>query len=152
MKCRSLTGPEKLKLFHAINVKELLPGLDDKLLRIQQLWNRLLQLDKIFSRRASDLSSSDIKNFEDEARSWSQLFISVYHDSHDTPYIHAMINRVSEFMTLHGMAASYLSRSSLEKYKVVTKDYFRSTNRKGECSSSSHGKAKSIRIPERYRG
>ena len=96
LKCRSLTGPEKLKLFHAINVKELLPSLDDnKVLKMQQLWNRLLRLNKIFSKRASDLSSSDIENFEDEARSWGQLFISVYHDSHVTPYIHAMINHVS---------------------------------------------------------
>ena len=132
LKCRSLTGPEKLKLFHAINVKDLLPGLDDsKVLKIQQLWNRLLQLNKIFSSCANDLSSSDIKNFEDKARSWGQLFISVYHDSHVTPYIHAMINHVSEFMTLHGSILPF-TQQSLEKYNDVTKDYFRSTNHKGE--------------------
>ena len=119
LKCRSLTGLEKLKLFHAINVKELLPSLDNKVQKIQQLWNKLLQLNKIFYKRASHLSSSDIENFEDEARSWGQLSISVYHDSHVTPYIHAMINHVSiydttwQHVTVHATESRKVTMSSL---------------------------------------
>ena len=113
LKCRSLTGTEKLKVFHAIRVKELIPRFEDsKVLKIQQLWNELLQLNKNFSRCASDLSAEAIKKFEDEARSWRQLFISVYHESHVTPYIHAMMNHVSEFnMSIHGSILPFIQQS-----------------------------------------
>ena len=55
LKCRLLTGTEKLKVFKLINVK-LLPSLSDALtLKIQRLWNEFLALNGIFSKRPKEI-------------------------------------------------------------------------------------------------
>ena len=50
LKCRSLTGPEKLKVFRNINIHSLLPSVNSaECDRIQHLWSELLSLNTIFS-------------------------------------------------------------------------------------------------------
>ena len=103
LKCRSLTGPEKLKLFRSIKIADLLPSLPDStILRIQQLWNEFLNLHSKFNKRPNELIPSDIDEFDILARKWGSLFIQTYHSSNVTPYIHAMMNHVPEFMSIHG--------------------------------------------------
>ena len=52
LKVRSLTGPERLKLFRNIKIKELLPKFNDsEVLDIQILWTELLELNTTFSKR-----------------------------------------------------------------------------------------------------
>ncbi len=132
LKCRTLTGPEKLKLFAAIKIQELLPTLpEDEVSGIQHLWDELLQLNRIFSKRPEELSLVDIDKFEHRARQWGSDFTAVYHDHNVTPYIHAMANHVSEFMKLHGSLLPF-TQHGLEKYNdIVTKQYFRSSNHQG---------------------
>lgn len=56
LKFRSLTGPEKLKLFEAISISTLLPSLSQtKKDKIQHLWGELIRLNKIFP---DDLNNS----------------------------------------------------------------------------------------------
>ena len=135
LKCRSLTGTEKLKVFRAIRIIDLLPSFTDATaLRIQKLWNDFFNLHQTFCKRPKQISPADIKEFDAQARQWGALFIRTYHDSNVTPYIHALMNHVSEFMTLHGSIAPF-TQQGLEKYNdVTTKDFFRSTNHKGESA------------------
>lgn len=56
LKCRSLTGPEKLKLFRNINIQTLLPNFSPVLSqKIQHLWNELLSLNTTISKPAAEL-------------------------------------------------------------------------------------------------
>lgn len=72
--------------------------------------------------------------FDARARDWGRLFIQTYHTKNVTPYIHALMNHVSEFMKLHGSILPF-TQQALEKYNdVTTKDFFRSTNHKGETA------------------
>ena len=88
LKCRSLTGPEKLKLCKHISVVELLPEIpQSKCLQIQQLWINLLELNNLFSKKAADLTTLEKDAFESKARDWGRLFIDVYQASNVTPYI-----------------------------------------------------------------
>ena len=132
LKCRSLTGPEKLKLISNISIASLLPGLpSEKTQPIQNLWSDLLELNRIFSRRQEDLSTKDIDEFHEQSRKWGRDFIKVYHIQNVTPYIHAMVNHVSEFMRVHGSILPF-TQQGLEKYNdVTTKMYFRSTCHQG---------------------
>ena len=148
LKCRSLTGPEKLKVFRSINISELLPSLGDSTVhRIQQLWNDFLGLHGTFCKRPNQITSTGIEDFDKQAREWGKLFIQTYHDSTVTPYIHALMNHVSEFMTLHGSILPF-TQQGLEKCNdVTTKDFFRSTNHKGGVAfTTDHGKAESTRV------
>ena len=70
-KSRSLTGPEKLKVFHNIKVRLLLPNFPcNEASKIQHLWDELLQLNMLFSSAADDLSPAVIDTFECRAREW----------------------------------------------------------------------------------
>lgn len=133
LKCRTLTGPEKNKVFANICIPTLLPNLAEATTSsIQWLWTELLELNKVFSKCAKELNDDDIRTFEERARQWGRDFLLTYHSNNITPYIHAMMNHVSEFMTLHGSILAF-TQQGLEKYNdVVTKDYFRSSNHKGE--------------------
>ena len=135
LKCRSLTGPEKLKVMSNISIRNLLPELpDDKLESIQRLWDQFLHLNAIFSKRPEDMTDSDVEMFEEEARSWGRHFINCYHISNVTPYIHAMMNHVPEFLRLYGSIVPF-TQQGLEKYNdITTKIYFRSTNHQGTKS------------------
>ena len=52
--------------------------------------------------KENELTTDVIAEFEKEARQWGRDFISVYTSASVTPYIHAMMNHVSEFMKIHG--------------------------------------------------
>ena len=57
----------------------------------------------------------------------------MYHEDNITPYIHALMNHVGEFMQLHGSILQFLQHG-LEKYNDMTKEYFRSTSHHGKAA------------------
>ena len=76
LKCRLLTGPEKLKLVKKIDIQAVLPNFDaSQCQAIQHLWNELLALNTVISKPASELSSSSIAEFEQRARKWGEDFV-----------------------------------------------------------------------------
>ena len=132
LKCRSLTGPEKLKLFESTEIKFLLPGFsEERSSRLQHLWDELLKLNKLICLKAADLSSATIQDFEQRARQWGRDFVGIYHSDRVTPYIHAMMNHVGEFMRIHGSIVPF-TQQGLEKLNdIVTKTYFRASSHRG---------------------
>jgi len=135
LKSRTLTGPEKLKLFRNICIADLLPKQNpSSAAKIQCLWEELLELNSLFSKRPDEFCDADITNYEQKSREWGRKFISTYHEDNVTPYIHALMNHVGEFMKLHGSILQF-SQHGLEKYNdVMTKEYFRATNHRGEAA------------------
>ena len=137
LKCRSLTGPEKLKVVRRINIQALLPNFDaSQCQAIQHLWNELLALNNVISKPASELSSASIAEFEQRATQWGEDFVSVYQRRNITPYIHAFMNHVGEFMRIHGSIQPFNQQALEKKNEVVTKMYFRSSNHQGDSSLS----------------
>ena len=132
LKCRSLTGHEKLRVMSNIVIKDLLPSLaDETSQKIQGLWDNLLDLNLTLSQKKPHLTTEDTEMFQVKAKTWCQAFIECYHITNVTPYIHAMMNHVPEFLWLHGSILPF-TQQGLEKYNdITTKMYFRSTNHKG---------------------
>ena len=128
LKTRTLTGTEKLKVFKHIEMVRLLPKMDTmEVARIQHLWTELLEINYLLSKSPDNMSTADVRTFEDKAREWVRRFVDVYHRDNVTPYIHAMANHVSEFMQIHGSVLPF-TQQGLEKYDdVMTKQYFRAT-------------------------
>ena len=65
--------------------------------RIQHLYT----LNKILSKPAKELLETAINEYEDRARQWGKDFVGVYQSDRVTPYIHAMMNHVHEFMAVY---------------------------------------------------
>ena len=133
LKVGTLTGPEKLKLFRHINIRELLPSFDETMiLRIQVLWIEFLQLNETISKVNENLTEADIEAYERDAKEWGCKYLEVYRRKEVTPYIHAMIQHAGEFMRMHGCLLSF-TQQGLEKCNdTMTKVYFRCTAHKGE--------------------
>ena len=133
LKYRSLTGPEKLRLFDMINLIELFPDIRN-VDKIQALWKDLLSINCLFSVRPENLTAEHATNFETRSRDIVKAFSALYLSKHVTPYMHCMMMHVSQFMTMHGAILQF-TQQGLEKFNdLMTKDYFRSSSHKpGEC-------------------
>ena len=133
LKIRSLTGPERLKVFKHIIIQQLLPKEDpSERARKQVLWNELLELHETFSKRPEDVTAADIDSFDLKSKEWVRKFTQVYHSDKVTPYIHAMANHTSQFMRVHGSILAF-TQQGLEKFNdTMTKDYFRATCHRNE--------------------
>ena len=128
LKWRELTGPEKLKLFQNINIDEILPNSQDSV-TIQKLWKDFLAIAELLS--SSNKDEINIEEFSRETKVWLELFLSMYQTKHVTPYMHALVWHVPEFLRLYGTICPF-TQQGLEKLNdKTTKDFFRSTNRRG---------------------
>ena len=82
LKVRSLTGPEKLKVFEHIEIHTLLPSVlpsECDVDKIQHLWTELWLLNMEICKPASELTTEVIERYERRARQWGKDFIDVYH-------------------------------------------------------------------------
>ena len=131
LKWRSLTGPEKLKVFSNIDLVNLFPDLEDNEL-VLKLWSDFLKIHQLFSTEPSKVTPDLIQSFELESKAFVNAFTNLYPSKHVTPYMHCMSNHVKEFMELHGSILPF-TQQGLEKYNdIMTKDYFRSSCHRGE--------------------
>ena len=100
LKWRTLTGPEKLILFH-INIPEMFPEVENGDV-IQSLWKELLDINQLLSTRPEDVTPHTSCEFETRSKAIVDKFVEIYPAKFVTPYMHCMMMHVSEFMTLHG--------------------------------------------------
>ena len=128
-----ITFLEKLKVFCNAKIEALLPNFDPtECERIQHPWTGLRELNILFSKPAEALLTSVIDKFKQGAKKWVRDFIDVYHNDNVTPYIHAMMQHVGPFMTIHGSILPF-TQQGLEKHNDnKTKKFFRSSCFRGE--------------------
>ena len=127
LKWRDLTGPEKLRLFARIHIPELFPRLPHAM-AIQEIWSSFMTLYQALTQAPKKELTEEIEEFQTNARAWVQKFLGVYQAKNVTPYVHALANRVAEFLRLYGSIVPY-NQQGLEKLNdFTTKDYQRSSN------------------------
>ena len=87
----------------------------------------------LFSKPAEALLLLAIDKFKQGAKQWVRDFIDVYHNDNVTPYIHAMMQHVSQLMMIHGSIP--FTQQGLEKHNDnITKNFFRSSCLHGELA------------------
>lgn len=133
LKCRTLTGPEKLLLFEKLNIIVTFPEIPNSE-GVQTLWRELLKINRLLSVRPNELSDHTVDEFEQKSKDFVVMFTTIYPAKHVTPYMHAMMMHVSQFMDIYGAILPF-TQHGMEKYNdSVTKDYFRSSSHRGqEC-------------------
>lgn len=127
---RDLSGGEKDKLFKSIRVASLFPKLPncDK---IEEIWKQFYEI--YTSIRHNLLDSIEIK---EKTRDWLKLFLGVYTKKNITPYMHAFVAHMHEFVKLHGNV-NLFNLQGLEKLNdLTTIHYFRSTNKHNKNHSA----------------
>ena len=116
---RDLTGPEKLRIFKAINISELFPDLSNNTI-ICKLWKDFL----LMTQQMTDPNTVP-EDFMANAQSWVTLYLSIYQTKNVT---HAFAMHVWEFLKLYGSLEPF-SQQALEKLNdLTTLHYLRETN------------------------
>ena len=125
---RDLTGPEKIKLFENINLSSLLVN-QDLALKMQNLWDCFFNLmNEIKGYSFDDFKIDTLKA---GLVSWFDDFLALFQSKDITPYIHAFVNHVPEFLGLHG-SLNLFNQQGLEKFNdVTTKIFLKGTNMRG---------------------
>jgi len=104
----SLMGEDKLKVLRNFNFERILPL--SRARKIRELWNRFNQIYL-----ALKTKNYDPQRFQVEAKEWLELFLTpdkmipnstriekgLYGPSAITPYMHVLVNHISEFMEKH---------------------------------------------------
>ena len=113
---RDLTGPEKVRLFKAIDLPKYFPGLKN-IGAIQDIWKEFWRLfSKLEDPGDSDELQCDIKN-------WIKLFLKQYQTKNITPYMHAFAFHVPEFLKKYGSICKF-NQQGLEKLNDVSTQHF----------------------------
>ena len=96
--------------------------------------------------RPSEISDSTAEEFETKSKRFVQMFTEL---KHVTPYMHAMMMHVSQFMQIHKAILPF-TQHGMEKYNdSMTKDSFRSSSHRGqECLTQILQKQNRLEYPE----
>ncbi len=123
IKMRSLSGPEKLRLFEGISIKKLanlIPSLP-KVKDVDSLWLEFYQIYASLTNHTFD----DIKSLKISTSSWQEVFVSVYQGITVTPYIHLFANHLYEMVEVHGnISLLVLANNIFAKIKKVHENVF----------------------------
>jgi len=100
---------------------ELLPD-DDTAVKIQQLWKDFLDLyTKIRMKYELD---SEVTALSTSIKSWLSGFLYLCQKSDATPYMHAFVMQISQFMRMYKNLTFFIQQG-LEKYNdECSKDFF----------------------------
>ena len=78
-----------------------------------------------------NMDFTEVPEFKSKVDHWMQKFLVVYRTKDVTPYMHALMSHVPEFLKLYGNI-EFFTQQGMEKYNDITpKNYFRSTNHQG---------------------
>src|SRR5215216_4342103 len=136
----SLTGEDKLKVLRNFNLYQILPPSRAK--KICELWDRFNQIYLTLK-----LKNYDPQQFQFEVEDWLELFLTsdktipnsthiekgLYSPSAITPYIHVLVNHLSEFMERHkqwGIQSFSCAPVEKKNYQQVSR-FFQNTFKDG---------------------
>ena len=109
IKYRDLIGTQKVRLHENIDIPVLFPSLDKKE-QLGRLWYDFFSLINTINKKEFD----NIEELCINIKLWVKLFVSTYQRKDVTPYTHAFMMHVLEFIALHGNLVLF-SQQGLEK-------------------------------------
>ena len=129
LKWRDLTGPEKHRLFARIDLPNAFPTIPH-VQKIQCIWEEFRRLNSLLS--SESFTASEISSFTASAKSWRSNFLEVYQSKNVTPYMHAFVCHVPEFLRIHGAIVPF-TQQGLEKLNdSLTQFFYRGSNHRDQ--------------------
>lgn len=121
---RDLMGPDKARLFENFNLAEIMPD-HDKFEAVTNVWKSFYDiLNKV---KAIELEADQVK---ERTRQWLKLFLTVYSKTTVTPYMHAFVAHLHEFVHLYKDINAFNCQGLEKLNDISTTQYFKSTNKR----------------------
>lgn len=73
-------------------------------------------------------------NFQDHARDWGKLFMELFYDDDLTPYIHAFVYHVPQFLQMHGTLINFNCQPVEKKNHWQSQTFHRGSQKGGKNS------------------
>jgi hypothetical protein len=121
---RDLVGPEKVRLFENFNLAEIIPG-HEKFNEVTSLWTEFYSI--IQAIKLVEIEPADLKQRTNE---WLKLYLTVYNKSTVTPYMHAFVAHLHEFVLLYKDINAFNCQGLEKLNDMSTGQYFKGTNKK----------------------
>ena len=112
MEYRDLTGPEKHKLYKAIDLNTLLQPTTIKIPEKNEIWKTFYEIFTFICR--DNVIAPQLGPLKDNLHKWLTLFAKTYQSKNITPYIHAFVHHVPEFLEKYGNL-NFFNQQGLEK-------------------------------------
>ena len=89
LKWRDLTGPEKIRLFEKVDLKQWFSDMPN-VGTIQNIWMKFYDIYKII-KSSNPVATCSMQELRCKSKTWTLLFTSIYQTKNVTPYIHVLI-------------------------------------------------------------
>ena len=120
---RDLVGPEKIRMFENLNLKEVIPD-HEKFKSVNTVWTEfysIMQLVKLV-----EIEAAEVKR---RTRKWLQVFLTVYNKATVTPYMHAFVQHLHEFIHLYKDINAFNCQGLEKLNDMTTNQFFKGTNK-----------------------
>jgi hypothetical protein len=120
---RDLVGPEKHKLFENFSLKEIIPDHEkfDSVVKIWEDFYELMNLVKAIQIDACELKMRTVE--------WLELYLTVYAKTTVTPYMHAFVTHLPEFVHLYKDINAFNCQGLEKLNDMTTGQFFKGTNK-----------------------
>ena len=95
---------------------------------VVKIWEEFYEIVNLV--KAVEMESSEVK---DRTREWLRLYLSVYNKATVTPYMHAFVQHLHEFVFLYKDINAFNCQGLEKLNDITTAQFFSSTNRKQEA-------------------
>lgn len=120
---RDLVGPEKVRLFENLCLKQIIPD-HEKFEALDRIWRMFYEI--LQDVKEVKVVPDDLKKRTSE---WLELFLTVYAKTTVTPYMHAFVFHLHEFVHLYRDINAFNCQGLEKLNDISTGQYFKSTNK-----------------------
>lgn len=120
---RDLTGPEKHRLFDKFNLAEIMPD-HERFQDVEKIWfdfYEMLEMVKQVEIDAVELKERTVE--------WLKLYLGVYSKTTVTPYMHAFVTHLPEFVHLYKDINAFTCQGLEKLNDMTTGQFFKGTNK-----------------------
>lgn len=121
---RDLVGPEKNRVFENLRLEEVIPNRQNLQL-LQKVWDEFYSIIKQV--RNNELDPSELKQ---KTRDWLTDFLQIYPRNTVTPYMHAFVSHLHEFVSLYKDVNAFNCQGLEKLNDITTNQYFKGTNKR----------------------
>ena len=120
---RDLSGPEKTRLFEKFNLSEIIPD-HEKFDSVVAIWTEFYELLQLV--KAVQIDPVELKM---RASEWLELYLTVYARTTVTPYMHAFVAHLPEFVHLYKDINAFNCQGLEKLNDMTTGQFFKGTNK-----------------------
>ncbi|RNA32675.1 hypothetical protein BpHYR1_027990 [Brachionus plicatilis] len=124
---RDLVGPEKNRLFENLRLVEVIPEYANLEL-LQKIWDDFYSIIKLV--RNNELNADQLKQ---NTRDWLADLLKIYPRTTVTPYMHAFVAHLHEFVFLYQDINAFNCQGLEKLNDISTNQYFKGTNKRSSA-------------------